>query len=649
MYEGKGRQYDKNLRIASRNCLNGINVLYYRRKRKQGMTAPGESWRLPSIRQNRERNGHTMAFDGITVANLRYEIETALKEGRISKIAQPEADELLLTVKSRSGQYRLSLCANAGLPYVYLTPENKQNPQMAPGFCMLLRKHIGGGRIVSVEQPGLERILVFTIEHLDELGDVRHKKLIIELMGKHSNIIFCDERDLIIDSIKHIPSSVSSLREVLPGRPYFIPNTMDKKDPLTLTREEFLTMAEAAPLTCSRFLSSKLTGISSVAAEEICHRASLDSSRQIQSLTLAEREHLYGTFERMMDQIRDNRFQPNIVSREGVPQEYAAFALTHLEAVYPQTQTFASISEVLRIFYSSRSAASRIRQKSVDLRKIVQTALERNVKKYDLQRKQLKDTEKREKYRLYGELLHAYGYAIEEGAREYTAANYYDDNKEIKIPLDPELTAAENAQRYYEKYNKQKRTWEALTGLLKETEEEIDHLRSIATSLDIAKEEADLTEIREELEQFGYIKKRSRTKQGPGYKGQKKEKRIASKPFHYLSSDGFHMYVGKNNYQNEEVTFRLADGGDWWFHAKGIPGSHVIVKTEGKELPDRAFEEAAALAAFYSGGRESEKVEIDYVKRKEVKKTPGGKPGFVIYHTNYSMVAKPGIGSLTEI
>jgi predicted ribosome quality control (RQC) complex YloA/Tae2 family protein len=597
-----------------------------------------------------------MAFDGITVANLRYEIETNLIDGRISKIAQPEADELLLTVKSKSGQYRLSLCANAGLPYVYLTPDNKQNPAAAPGFCMLLRKHIGGGRIVSVEQPGLERILIFTVEHLDEMGDVRHKKLIIELMGKHSNIIFCDENDTIIDSIKHIPASVSSLREVLPGRPYFIPNTRDKKDPLTISREDFLSLLQQAALPCGKVLASSLTGISQVAAEEICYRASLDSAAIAQSLRLPEQEHLYGTFERMMEDIRQNRFVPNILFRQELPEEYASFALTHLgeshsssgELTYEE-KDYESISEVLRIFYASRSAVGRIRQKSVDLRKIVQTALERNVKKYDLQAKQLKDTQKREKYRLYGELLHAYGYGVEAGAKEYIALNYYDDNKEITIPLDPDLSPLDNAKRYYEKYNKQKRTYEALTALLQETEGEIQHLRSIATSLDIAKEESDLTEIKEELEQFGYIKKHRQEKRGPGYKGQKKEKRIASKPFHYLSSDGFHMYVGKNNFQNEEVTFRIADGGDWWFHAKGVPGSHVIVKTEGKELPDRTFEEAGALAAYYSSARDAEKVEIDYVKRKEVKKAPGGKPGFVIYHTNYSLISSPNIQNLTEI
>lgn len=611
-----------------------------------------------------------MALDGIVVANLRRDMEDLILGGRISKIAQPEADELLLTIKSQKGQYRLSLCASASLPYAYFTDANKQNPPAAPGFCMLLRKHIGGGRIIAVSQPGLERILCFTIEHLDEMGDVRRKKLIIEIMGKHSNLIFCDEEDKIIDSIKHIPAAVSSLREVLPGRPYFIPNTMDKKDPLSVTEEEFFRHTACQPLPCAKALYTTLTGLSPLAAEELCFRASIDSSLPINTLTETEKLHLYGTLKRMMDEVRDGHFYPNVVSRDSVPEEFASIRLTHLVGTgytdeLPQTAdtsesdtdgpapyrstAYDSISQVLQVFYASRSAVSRIRQKSVDLRKVVSTALERNIKKYDLQQKQLKDTEKREKYRIYGELIHAFGYGLEEGAKELTAANYYDDNKEIKIPLDPDLSAADNAKRYFDKYNKQKRTYEALTTLLQETKEEIEHLESISASLDIALSESDLTQIKEELQQFGYIKKHSGGKRGPGYKGQKKEKRTVSKPFHYLSSDGFHMYVGKNNYQNEEVTFQLADGGDWWFHAKGVPGSHVIVKTQGQELPDRAFEEAGRLAAYYSRGRDSEKVEIDYVKRKEVKKAAGGKPGFVIYHTNYSLMAPPDITGLEEL
>ena len=592
-----------------------------------------------------------MALDGIVIANLRQDMVDCILGGRISKIAQPEADELLLTIKSQKGQYRLSLCASASLPYAYFIDANKPNPPAAPNFCMLLRKHIGGGRITEISQPGLERILCFTIEHLDEMGDVRHKKLIIEIMGKHSNIIFCDETDRIIDSIKHIPATVSSLREVLPGRQYFIPNTMDKKDPLSLTEEEFLSHTAVQPQPCAKALYTTLTGISPLAAEEICYRASVDSSQPINTMSDLEKLHLFGTLRRMMEDITEGHFCPNVISRDDVPEEFASIELTHLmdSDVDYECEEYESVSLVLQTFYATRSAVSRIRQKSVDLRRVVSTALERNVKKYDLQCKQMKDTEKREKYRIYGELIHAFGYGLEDGAKELVAYNYYDDNKEIKIPLDPDLTPADNAKRYFEKYNKQKRTAEALVSLLQETQDEIAHLESISTSLDIAVSENDLTQIKEELQQFGYIKKHYSQKRGPGYKGQKKEKRTVSKPFHYVSSDGFHMYVGKNNYQNEEVTFQIADGGDWWFHAKGVPGSHVIVKTEGKELPDRVYEEAGALAAYYSKGRDSDKVEIDYIKRKEVKRATGGKPGFVIYHTNYSLMASPSLEGLTEI
>ena len=289
------------------------------------------------------------------------------------------------------------------------------------------------------------------------------------------------------------------------------------------------------------------------------------------------------------------------------------------------------MSQVLETYYASRSTITRIRQKSSDLRRIVQTALERNYKKYDLQQKQLKDTEKRDKFRIYGELLNTYGYELSGGEKELSCLNYYT-NETIRIPLDETKTAQENARKYFEKYNKQKRTFEALTELIQETKREIDHLESISASLDIALKEEDLTQIKMELTEYGFIKKH-----GPNMKKQK----ITSRPFHYLSSDGFHIYVGKNNYQNEELTFKFATGNDWWFHAKGIPGSHVIVKSEGRELPDRVFEEAGALAAFYSKGRENEKVEIDYIQKKNIKKVAGAAPGFVIYHTNYSLIAEP--------
>jgi predicted ribosome quality control (RQC) complex YloA/Tae2 family protein len=271
----------------------------------------------------------------------------------------------------------------------------------------------------------------------------------------------------------------------------------------------------------------------------------------------------------------------------------------------------------------------------VNLRKIVQTALERSRKKYDLQFKQLKDTEDRDKYRIYGELINVYGYGLEPDAKTLSCLNYYT-NEDITIPLDPTKTPQENSQKFFDKYNKLKRTYEALTELIQETKDDITYLESVATALDIATSEDDLNQIKEELISAGYMKR----------KFTKQKVKINSKPFHYLSSDGYHIYVGKNNIQNEELTFRFANGSDWWFHAKGCPGSHVIVKSFGEELPDRTFEEAGKLAAYYSQNRGAEKVEIDYIEKKHVKKPSGGKPGFVVYYTNYSLMIDSDISGL---
>ena len=298
-----------------------------------------------------------------------------------------------------------------------------------------------------------------------------------------------------------------------------------------------------------------------------------------------------------------------------------------------------SISHVLEVFYAERSSYTRIRQKSVDLRKIVTTALERNVKKYDLQLKQLKDSEKKEKYKLYGEMIQAYGYGLPEGAKELLAENYYDNNNIVKVPLDPTLSAMDNSKKYFDKYGKLKRTAEALNELIVQTKAQIDHLESIQNALDIATSADDLVQIKQELAEYGFIKKN---------RSAKKEK-IKSKPFHYRSTDGYDIYVGKNNYQNDELTFKFATGNDWWFHAKGMPGSHVIVKANNEELPDRVFEEAGKLAGYYSKGRDSDKIEIDYLQKKNVKKPNGSAPGFVVYYTNYSLTIHPDIRDLTLV
>ncbi len=589
-----------------------------------------------------------MAFDGLVISALTDEFARCLTGGRINKIYQPESDELILTIKNNGNNYRLLLSASASLPLAYLTENNKNNPAIAPNFCMLLRKHINGGRILSVTQPTLERIIVFEIEHLNDLGDICTKKLIVELMGKHSNIIFAKPDNTIIDSIKHISLNVSSVREVLPGRTWFIPDTQNKHNPLTINKENFEQTVMTKPVPTAKAIYTSLTGISPAVAEEIAFRANVDSAVSPAGLSEAEKTAVYEQFELLMNDIRSHVYTPNVIMKNGEPSDFSVTAQTRYlafnkageEPVYTST-VFDSISALLEYYYAAKSTVTRIRQKSSDLRRIVSTALERNLKKYDLQMKQMKDTEKRDKYKVYGELINAYGYGLEPGAKSLTCLNYYT-NEDITIPLDTQLTAQENAVKYFDRYNKLKRTFEALTELIEETKKEIEHLESISTALDIALYEDDLVEIKEELMNFGYVRRKNTGK------NQKKQK-ITSKPMHYISSDGFHIYVGKNNLQNEEVTFKYADGGDWWFHAKGVPGSHVIVKTEGKELPDRTFEEAGKLAAYYSKNRDAQKVEIDYIQRKHVKKGAGGIPGFVIYHTNYSLLIEPDIQGLEQV
>ena len=576
-----------------------------------------------------------MAFDGITVAAVTKELNDKLSGGRVYKIAQPEEDALLLTIKTQGGQYRLLLSADASLPLVYLTDVNKPSPMTAPNFCMVMRKHLQNARILGFSQPGLERIIRMDVEHLNEMGDLCQKTLVIEIMGKHSNIILIDEKDTIVDSIKHISGMVSSVREVLPGRPYFVAQTVEKEDPLLACAEDFLGGLQGKNMPAERALMTCYMGISPQMAGETVRLSGVDAEKDIQSILSDAEEtgRLWRAFSDVMRHVKIGEFSPVIYYENGAPQEFAAMDT----GMYAEKKTYESISLLLQNYYAEKEAIVRIRQRSTDLRRIVQTATERNAKKLELQEKQLKDTEKREKMRLYGELLNAYSYQVPANVKEYEALNYYD-NTTVKIPMDETLTAAENAKKYFDKYGKQKRTFEALTGLVEETRAELEHLESIQVALDIARKEEDLIQIRQELVDCGFIRKKS---------GAKKEK-VTSKPLHYVTEDGFHIYVGKNNYQNEEVTFKIANGGDWWFHAKKLPGSHVVVRTEGKELPDRVYEQAAALAAYYSKAADQKKAEVDYLQRRDVKKPAGAAPGFVVYYTNYSMAVRPGIDGLTQ-
>lgn len=624
-----------------------------------------------------------MAYDGIVIAATVKELNEGILGGSITKIAQPERDEILLTIKQNRQNRKLSLSASASLPMVYFKEETALSPATAPNFCMTLRKHIGGGRIRRIYQPGeqlseagLERIIVFEIEHLDELGDLSVRRLVCELMGKHSNLILLREDGTILDSIKHITPSVSSVREVLPGRTYFIPDTRKKVNPICLLEEPagetafFAALCEAAD-SVQKAIYGRITGLSPIIAEELCFRARVDGDRTPELLGEAERGRLYGAFCALLQDVRDGKFCPNIVYDGDVPEEFSAVQLSLLLQGGYREQRFDSMSEVLTAYYEERAKRGRIRAKSEDIRHILKTLTERTAKKLELQERQYRDAEKKDKFRVYGELLNTYGYSLSGGEKELCCQNYYDEGREIRIPLDETFSAGENAKKDFDKYQKLKRTQEALAPQIEESKQLLWHLDSIAAALSIAETEADLNQLRREMSEYGFIRKHldgdgARGKNGGGLsghgqgksgrssgkKGQNGGKKLRkeemrSEPMHFVSSDGIDIYVGRNNYQNEEITFKLAEGNDWWFHAKNMPGSHVIAKTGNRELPDATCLEAAALAAYYSKacGEEKqnlpEKIEVDYVQKKALKRVPKAAPGYVIYHTNFSIMVEP--------
>ncbi len=579
-----------------------------------------------------------MAYNGITVSAVAEELRRRAVGGRVVKLQQPLRDELQIQIKKEKDTVRLLLSADAGLPRVLITEKQKPSPMTAPAFLMLLRKHIGSGKLIRVDQPDFERILVLTFEHLDEMGDLSEKRLIVEMMGRYSNIIFVDKDGRILDSIRRVTPEVSSVRTVLPGGIYESPRGQGRRDPLSETREGFLTLLQDTKGETAKVLPSLYTGFSRSTGEELSVRSGIEGGKHIEELSSEEKERLADQLMLLILGIREGSYRPCIVMEGDSPREFSAFHLTMYDSLTVREEE--SVSRVIEEFYDLRSRVALVRQKSSDLRQVVKSATERTARKLDLQLSQYKDTEDREKYRIYGELLNTYGYGLAPGTDHLVCTNYYD-GQEIDIPLDPTLTAAENSKRYFEKYGKKKRTYIALTDQIENTRGQLAYLQSVALSLELAENEEDLAELRRELTLSGFLKA------GTGKKGKKKE--APARPMHFVTKDGYHIYVGKNNLQNDYLSFEFASGNDMWFHAKKRPGSHVIVKREGqKELPDEVYEIAAGLAAYYSSGKDAPKVEIDYTEKRNLRKSPGQPPGFVIYHTNYSMVAAPDRSRVTE-
>ena len=587
-----------------------------------------------------------MAYDGIVVSSIIKEINDACNGGRCIKIQQPEAELITLTVKGFKGQTKIYISVSASLPIVYIADTLPVAPLHAPAFCMLLRKHLGNGRFICVKQPGFDRIFDFVFEHMDEMGDISERHLIVEIMGRQSNIILTDSEYQIIDCLKRVTPDLSlaletdddkKARILYPGKEYYAPDTQGKINPLeSFDRDTFENVVLAKGGQASKAVFTSLSGFSKAFAEEIICRAGIDGRKTVGELESAEKDRLYETIESSIEDIRQGRFTPCIAYVDGAPKDYHSLMLSMYNAAPFENGEESTMSQLLIYFYSNKQKSINIRAKSQDMRKLLQGAIERTSRKLDLQREQLRSTEDRDKYRIYGELLNTYGYNVGEGEEFLKCINYYD-NQEITIPLDKDLSVRENSVKYFNIYNKKKRTYEALTDFVKKTESDLDYLLSARHGLEIAENEADIEEIRSELVASNILKKQKK-------KGDRKTE--SGQPLHFISSDGYDIYVGKNNIQNEKLTFSLATGKDIWFHAKKIPGSHVIVKLKDsderlEDLPDRVFEEAASLAAYYCSAKDAPKVEIDYTERKNLKKPPGANPGYVIYHTNYSMMAEP--------
>ena len=567
-----------------------------------------------------------MAFDGITVSAIKAEIEDKILGGRIDKGYQPEKDEIILGIRSMGQAYKLLLTSNASNPKFHFTQTNPSNPMTPPLFCMVMRKHLQSGKIIKIEQPDFDRILNIYVESLNELGDYSVKKLVLEIMGRHSNIILTDENNTILDCIKHIGHDTSSVREVLPGREYTLPPSQGKINTLELDNNDFNEVLENNPsFEIQSVIYKNYTGISPIAASEICYRANVNGSTPVEALTDIQKEIVFNKFAELVEDIKANRFYPESITNEkGKTIDFSPIEMTQFNGL--EIKKYTSISELIESFYANRDFAYRIGQKTQDLRKLITQNIERCIRKKDIQMQTLRSIKNRDELRLKGELLTANIYSIKKGMTTVELPNYYSENQElVAIELDSNKTPSENAQKYYKAYNKAKRTFEALNDQIKSNDEELAYLESVLTSVNNCTDEQDVKEIRRELREEGYVKK---------VKNQKDKSKKHSVPLHFISQDGFDIYVGKNNIQNDELTLKFARPRDIWMHTKNIPGSHVIIVANGQTIPDTTLNEGAMLSAFYSKAKNSSKVPVDYTEKKNVKKPNGSKPGFVIYETN---------------
>ena len=568
-----------------------------------------------------------MPLDAICLRAVVDEIRPQLAGNRIEKIQQPSRDQIVLVLR---GSRRLLLNAGANQPRIHMTAQLRDNPAQPPMFCMLLRKYIGNGRIVDVEQAPLERVVTLTIDAMDELGEMSRYRLVLECMGRHSNLILVAPEGHVIDCMRRVDFEMSQQRQVLPGLFYHLPPAQEKLSPLTVEGEEFQRLLAICPpeTPLDRWLLDTFTAISPLIARELVFRACGSTDARAQE----EKGRLWDVFAAWQKSVNEGFMTPQILLRDGKYSDFTYLAVQQYGR-YVACREEESFSALLDGFYEGREQAERVRQKGQDLLKTVTNARDRVRRKIALQEKEYAQTQDRDKLRVCGELLTANFYRMERGASKVTVENYYEPEcPSVEIRLDPRLSPQENAAKYFKQYNKAKTAEKILTEQLHKGREELAYLESVLQQLSQAEAEQDFNDIRAELTDGGYI--RSRGKKQPGFQR-------ASKPREFRSSTGLRILVGRSNRQNDQLTGKLAGPRDIWLHTQKIHGSHVILCTEGAEPDAKSLEEAAMLAAYYSQGREGGKVPVDYTPVRYVKKPSGARPGMVVYTTYQTMYVSP--------
>ena len=584
-----------------------------------------------------------MAFDACMMRAVLSEFSREFPEAKIEKVLQPRNDEIDLQIHYGKSSRRLVFNVGPNAPRLQLSDKQKENPLKAPMFCMLLRKYFAGAKIVGVVQPDFDRIAEFTVSAYDEMGFKVERRIICEIMGKYANLIITDSERKILAALKVIDFAASTVRQVLPGLKYQIPQKPDKLSPLTVDKAAFLKcLAEFSPdRTGEKFITQNYSGIATQIAHEIVYRASGSVDTPVCEINP---ERFFSVFSEWQELLINESYLPTIAyDSEGKPTDYSYMDITYLENA-AKTKHFESFAALLDEYFEEKDRLEHIHQRAKDLTTLISTAQSRTERKLGIQRAALADSEMGEKYKKYGDLITANLYRLERGMESFTTVDYYDEScPEIEIPLDTRLSPSQNAQRMYKQYTKCKTAKAVLTEQIKIWERELEYLESVRAFLSAAECEQDLIEIRDELYSAGYA---SRLK---GYKPQKNAK---LQPHKFRTSGGMTLLVGRNNLQNDKLTLKTAAKDDIWFHTKDIPGSHVILVTGGEEPSDLDYTEAAAVAARFSGASAGENVAVDYTRVKNIKKPSGSKPGYVTYKTNYTAYVTPmsdsGIEALKE-